>query len=187
MPIVGARLVCDALHSFLTTSDSTRGSFNDALATYRTQESLTTAQLPDVVQWDNYVFLGSQTDTLTPYGGVIWESSERETENNSREVPHRLSVFLMCVDRDFDGDEADLVKRTLDYDAVMRSMFLRATTAGAYGYTLNNGGTSGNAVGRILRAEIVEAESLFLSELNTANTLMRWGVEVVAIEDYPGA
>ena len=187
MPIVGARLVTDALYGFLTTSDSVRASFNDHLATYRSQESLSIDELPDVVRWDNYVFLGSQTDTLSPYGGVIWESSSRETSNNSREVPHSLSILLMCVDRDVPGDEATLVQRSLDYAAVMRSMFLRATTPGAYGYTLNNGGTTGNARGRILRAEIVESESLFLSELNTANTLLRWGVEVVVIEDYPGA
>lgn len=186
MPVIGARLAVDAVHSFLTTSADPVQSFNDLLSVYRTQESLTAAQFPDVVTFGKYVYLGSQQAASGPYLAIEWESSEPETENNSRLVPHRMALYLLLQDRDVSGDEETMFRRALDYDAVLRAMFLRSTYAAGIGYTLNNGGSGLTTEGRILRATIDGASLQIDTELNTANALMRWALSVTVIEDYPG-
>jgi hypothetical protein len=182
--IVGARLVTDALYDFITTSSGVKKSLNNVIEVYRSARSYTT-EMPDVATFGQYVYLGSQVQTKTPYLAVVWDGSDEETANNSREIPHRLSLYLLLVEGDVTGDEETLVQRALDYDACIRSMFLRSTSPGAFGYTLNNGGTA--APGRILRAEITGSEMLDDMDLNTANIVLRWTLRVVAIEDYPGA
>jgi hypothetical protein len=187
MSVIGARRVTDAVDSFLKTSDGTRASLNDAIATYRTQEGLSSAQLPDVATFGTYVYLGAAVQGASPYCVVEWESSGQETSNNSREVPHQLSLYLLLLHKDLGQPSWEqMVQRALDYDAIVRAMFLRATTPGAYGYTLNNGGTSGLTRGRILRAGIVDASIIVDPELNQDNLLMRWSLSVTVIEDYPG-
>tara|TARA_R100000329_G_scaffold131061_1_gene110266 strand:+ start:159 stop:725 length:567 start_codon:yes stop_codon:yes gene_type:complete len=188
MSIVGARRVVGAVDDFIKTSDGTRTSINDALGTYRSQEGLSTAQLPDIATFGSFVYLGAAFSGLSPYMVVEWESSSGETSNNSREVPHSLSLYLLLLHKDLGQPSWEvMVGRALDYDAVVRTMFLRATTPGAYGYTLNNGGTSGPTRGRILRAEITNSTIVVDPEMNQDNLLMRWSLSVTAIEDYPGA
>jgi len=189
MSIVGARRVVDAVTDFLTRSDSARKSLNDSLAVYRSQEGLSSSQLPDVATIGSYVYLGMTFSGSSPYVTVEWEGSEAETDNNSREIPHQLSLYLLLLDKDMGSPTWEtMVQRALDYDAVVRSMLLRATTPGAYGYTLNNGGPSASPTrGRILRATITDSAIIVDEELNQDNILMRWGLSVTALEDYPGA
>jgi hypothetical protein len=189
MPVVGARAVVDAADSFLKRSGGNFLSFNDELAayrSYRSQRGLTSTQLPDIATFGLYAYLGSAVQGPSPYMVVEWDGSDPETENMSHKVPHRLSIYLLLVDHDMDQPTwENLVGRALEYDAVMRTMFLRSTVPGTYGYTLNNGG-SGDASGRISRATIETCEIAVDPELNSLNVLMRWGLTVVAIEDWPG-
>jgi len=185
MTVIGPRLIVDAVHSFLTTTVGvTTLSLNDEVKAYRTQESLGTAQLPDVVTFQKYVYLGSQLTTQTPYLAIVWEGSDGETANNSRELPHRLSMYLLITDGNIAGNEEYMAGRLLDYVAVVQGMFLRATVAGSKGYTLNNG--TGTTVGRILRATIDDVEFGTDDDLNDANVVIRFGLSVTSIEDYPG-
>jgi len=186
MPVVGARAVVDAADSFLKRSGGNLLSFNDELAAYRSQRGLTSTQLPDIATFGLYAYLGSAVQGPSPYMVVEWDGSDPETENMSHKVPHRLSIYLLLVDHDMDQPTwENLVGRALEYDAVMRTMFLRSTVPGTYGYTLNNGGT-GDASGRISRATIETCEIAVDPELNSLNVLMRWGLTVVAIEVWPG-
>lgn len=183
--IIGGKILVNALDSFLQTSSGATKSLNDVVKAYRTQTGLTSAELPDVATFGKFAYLGSQVVGATPYVASVWTGSEEETANNSRIVPHRLSIFMLLVEGDVGGNEETLVERALDYSACMRSMLLRATTPGAYGRTLNNGGT-GDAQGRIHRADIVSSETLDDLGINAANVVIRWDLRVEVIEDYPG-
>lgn len=187
MTVVGSRRVTDAVDLFLKTSDGVRTSLNDALAVYRSQEGLTTAELPDIQTFGRYVYLGAAFNGVSPYLVVEWERSEQETAPDSHEIPHQLSMYLLLIHKDMGSTGWETaVSRALDYDAVIRAMFLRRGTPGANGGTLNNGGTSGPTKGRILRATITEAEMISDNELNQDNILMRYGLSVTVIEDWPG-
>ena len=183
--IIGGKILVNALDSFLQTSSGVKTSLNDVIDVYRSQLSLTT-ELPDVATFGKFAYLGSQVVGATPYVASVWNGSEEETANNSRIIPHRLAIYMLLVDGDVAGNEETLVERALDYDACVRSMFLRASSAGAFGRTLNNGGT-GDAQGRIHRADIVSSETLEDVEINAANIVIRWDLRVEVIEDYPGA
>lgn len=184
MTIITPRLVVDTVHSFLTTNSGAKSSLNTEIDLYRAQESLTNVQMPDVVTFGKYVYLGSLNASASPYMAIEWDGSDAETENNSREVPHHLSLYLLLLDKDIAGDEEYVAARILDYVGVVQTMFLRGTYAGAKGYTLNNG--TGSLAGRILRATIDEALPGTDDELNVANVLIRFGLTVVTIGDYPG-
>jgi len=184
MPVVGPRLALDALHSFLTTSSGTTLSLNDELALYRTQESLDTTQVPDVVTFTKGVTLGSQTTSKSPVVSTAWIGSSGETTNNSRILQNRFWLDLLLIDKDVAGDEATLMLRILDYVSVMLTMFMRGSVAGAKGYTLNNG--TGNSVSRINRASIDDVIYGEDGDLNDANTVIRFSITIETIEDYPG-
>ena len=184
MTVVGPRLVLDAVYAFLATGSGNRYSLNTEIDLYRAQESLTNVQMPDVVAFQKYAYLGSESPSATPIVGLEWDSSEGEALNNDRELTHRLSMYLLLLDRDVAGDEVYLAARVLDYVAVVQAMFLRGTYAGARGYTLNNG--TGSSTARIMRATVDDVQRGYDDELNAANVLIRFGLTVVSIEDYPG-
>jgi len=184
MPVIGPRLVLDAIYSFLTTSSGVHLSLNDELANYRTAEGLGDIDLPNVVAYNQGYYLGSQEPQQSPTMSIVWESTDGETLNNSRILPHHFTLYLLILDRNVPGDEQYLMLRVLDYVAVVMDMFLRGTSAGARGYTLNNG--TGTTAGRINRATIDRVDIGSDDDLNDANVVLAFGLTVESIEDYPG-
>jgi len=184
MPVIGPRLVLDAIHSFLTTNTGEKRSLNVEIESYVIQEGMSASELPTIVAFNKGCYLGSQEPQQSPTMSIVWDSTDGETLNNSRILPHHFTLYLMILDGNLAGNEQAVQLRALDYVAVVMDMFLRGTSAGAKGYTLNNG--TGTSVGRINRATIDRVDVGVDDDFNDANLVLAFGLTVESIEDYPG-
>lgn len=184
MPVVGAYGVVEAVYEFLTATGVGYTDLAGELNAYRIAQSIETTVLPDPQTIERPLYRGSQAPAAGVYVAVEWEGSAREAGNNSRKIQHRIVVGLVVPDAAIAGDEAAVMTAALRYEAVLRSMFLRNTPAGASGFTLNNGGT-GAALGRIIRCEVDRTDVLYDSELSGPNALLVMRLFADAREDYP--
>jgi len=189
MAICGGIGVVEAVREFL--EDGTHGgatspadTFNDFLATYRTDHSLTTDDLPNVAQYEKIWARGSQA-TKFPYCAIVWDGSTGEAVDdgiNQRQYVHRPELVLVVTQEKIKGDEQKVVEAAVRYHDCFRAFFARRLPKGEQGWTLNNGG-SGAAQSRILRCE-VEAQDNQTDGLTPPNAYVLVRLMVRAQEDY---
>lgn len=171
----------EAIREFLTTSSGAVLSYNDELAAYNTARSLT---LPDVVAFDAPRILGSDGNEIGVRCGVEWMSAGPEEGANSRVRTHSLMLAFWVPAALFDGDADAAFDAALHYCNVAQGMWARASVPGAYGSTLNNGGTV--ATRRVLKSEITSMEMGVEAMSNEYNYMPAMTVTVRLIGTFPG-
>lgn len=126
----------------------------DALAVYRSERSLTEAELPDVAQFTLDPFSAQSTPLLY----VLPDSGGGELTDNQQDFAHNLTVGVEVLDADVGGDwQAAMLATAMLRDVVFRMLVRRSPGRGP---SLNAGGT--NAPGAVTKAY---ATGYTLSEL----------------------
>jgi len=179
----GAQAAVEAVREFLEDGTASDNTLNQELAALRTDQSITTAELPDVAQFERFYPREFQSRQF-PHVSVIYESDGGEVEGrNSRMVDYAITLRLTVLDADVAGAEVEMGQAMCRYRDAITKLFFRRT--GGQGWTLNNGGT-GDANGRVILAKIDSNTLTFDAELmaNTANMLLRTSLTIRLEEDY---
>lgn len=179
----GAQAAVEAVREFLEDGASGANTLNQELAALRTDQSITTAELPDVAQYEAFYPRDLQSREF-PHVSIVYLSDGGEVEGrNSRMVDYSIELRLTALDADVAGSEVQMGQAMCRYRDALTKLFFRRT--GGQGWTLNNGGT-GDANGRVILAKIDSNALTFDAELmaNTANMLLRTSLTVRLEEDY---
>src|SRR3989338_2598757 len=174
-----AEAALEALYQFLT--DATYG-FNAVLATRRTAEGWTAAQLPDVGTFARWFYRGSQQTGAAPYLAIVPESSTPDGDPNSRMTEVRLRILIVVLDAMIAGSEAEVVQAAWRYADTLAEPMYRRLPKGKQGWTLSDGGTA--ATGRIVSATVEAQELLVDPDLTAPNAAISTRIAVTLAEDY---
>jgi hypothetical protein len=180
MAYYGAEAAVEAMDEFLQAA--TYG-LNAQLGTMRSDLSLTTAELPDVSQFEKYYPKGMQARQF-PHLCVVYLSDTAEQEPNSRMINLSLETQLTVLDLNVSGTEAEVGLAMCRYRDALTKIYLRRTPVGKQGWTLSNGGTV--ATGRVIRCTIETHMLAFDPEIqaSTPNMMLRTSYLVKMQEDY---
>tara|TARA_R110000751_G_scaffold181082_2_gene287379 strand:+ start:221 stop:778 length:558 start_codon:yes stop_codon:yes gene_type:complete len=184
MSYYGGNDVTTTVLEFLENGTAPAISYNSELTLYRSDKSIASDDLPLVQNFHGPRILGSQSTIQGVTIGVEWLSSGEETLNNSRMILHRVALGIYVPISAFDGNADSGFESAVHYVTVMRGMFMRAALTGAYGSTLNNGGTT---MPRRVNRAIIVGDTMGIDEgSNEYNYLPLIDLEVEVIGDYPG-
>lgn len=180
MAYYGAEAAVEAMDEFLT--DGSLG-LNAQLATMRTEKGLSTADLPDVSQFEKFYPKGTQARQF-PHLCVIYNSDTAEQQANSRMINVSLECRITVLDLNINGSEADVGLAMCRYRDALTKIFLRRLPRGKQGWTLSDGGTV--APGRVVRCTIETNDLAFDPEIqaSTPNMMLRTTFLVRMQEDY---
>jgi hypothetical protein len=180
MAYYGAEAAVEAMSEFLTNDAY---GLNPQLATMRSEKGLTTAQLPDISQFEKYYPKGMQSRQF-PHMAIIYQSDTAEQQANSRMINVSIETRLTVLDLNINGSEADVGLAMCRYRDALTKIFLRRVPMGRQGWTLSNGGTA--ATGRVIRCTIETNDLAFDPEIqaSTPNMMLRTDYLVRLQEDY---
>tara|TARA_R110002074_G_scaffold58823_4_gene143724 strand:- start:995 stop:1537 length:543 start_codon:yes stop_codon:yes gene_type:complete len=180
MAYYGAEAAVEALHEFLT--EGTYG-YNAQLATMRSDLSVGTADLPDVLAFEKYYPKDLQARQF-PHMSIVYLSDTAEQEANSRMINLSAELRLTVLDMNVGGSEAAVGLAMCRYRDALTKIFLRRLPMGKQGWTLSNGGTA--ATGRVIRCTIESNMLAFDPEIqaSTPNMMLRTSLLVRLQEDY---
>jgi len=124
--------------------------FNDLLATYRTEKSLDAGDLPDIALWT----LDPYSAAKFPLGYIVPEGGSGEIDLNQHNFEHRVTWGFEVPDSKVDGSYLGGMLACASYVDVLLRMLVRRGSAdnSGSGHTLNLGGTS--APGAIVNVRI---------------------------------
>jgi hypothetical protein len=179
----GSQAAVEAVREFLEDGTASANTMNQELAALRTDQSITTAELPDVAAYERFYPREFQSREY-PHISIVYESDGGEVEGrNSRMVDYKIELRLTVLDHQVAGAEVEMGQAMCRYRDALTKLFFRRV--GGEGWTLNNGG-SGDASGRVILAKIDSNVLTFDPELmaNTANMLLRTSLTVRLEEDY---
>lgn len=179
----GSQAAVEAVREFLEDGTAAANTLNQELAALRADQSITTAELPDVAQFESFYPRDFQSRQF-PHVSIVYHSDSGEVEGrNSRMVDYSIECRLTVLDADIAGSEVQVGQAMCRYRDAITKLFFRRV--GGEGWTLNNGGT-GDAKGRVILAKIDSNVLTFDPELmaNTANMLLRTDLTVRLEEDY---
>jgi hypothetical protein len=176
----GAEAAVEAMNEFLTSSDF---GLNNQLSTMRSEKGLSTAELPDINQFEKFYPKGMQARQF-PHVCVVYNSDTAEQEANSRMINVSLETRITVLDLNINGSEAEVGLAMCRYRDALTKIFLRRTPMGRQGWTLSNGGTA--ATGRVIRCTIESNDLAFDPEIqaSTPNMMLRTVYLVRLQEDY---
>lgn len=152
-----------------------------ALGSIRTDESLTTALLPDpgeIVDWRQRRERGQSfpsVEILPMQGGA-------DEEANQRIYPIRLSVTATIPSNVVQGSQEDLIAAGWLYLDALYQTLQRRTPRGEQGNTLANGG-AGAGLGRIIRCTI-DSTRLLIDDEQIQRVYAAAELTVTVAEDY---
>ena len=183
MPFYGAEAGVEAVREFLEVGAVGSNTYNQELAVLRADKGITTAELPDVAQYETFYPREFQSRQY-PHLSIVYLSDTGELERNSRMTDLLIELRLTVLDLSVAGSEVQMGQAMCRYRDALTKLFFRRIR-GRLGWTLNNGGT-GDAQGRIILSKIDANTLTFDPELqaNTANMLLRTALTVRIQEDY---
>ena len=165
----------DAIYAVL--NDGTTGINAQTLATMRTDLGITTAELPDVAQIEQWYHRAGQA-TLFPYMSITIDSTTGEMEANSRFYRVSFDLALVVLDANVAGNEVQAMVAAWRYGDAIKTIFnRRASPAGGQGWTL------GNASG-IVRATVTSQLPGADTDVAAPNVALLTSVEVITSELY---
>ena len=179
----GSQAAVEAVREFLEDGATGINTLNNELADLRSNQSISTAELPDVAQFESFYPRDFQSRQF-PHISIVYHSDGGEIDGrNSRMVDYSIECRLTVLDADIAGAEVQVGQAMCRYRDAITKLFFRRV--GGEGWTLNNGGT-GDAQGRVILAKIDSNVLTFDPELmaNTANMLLRTDLTVRLEEDY---
>jgi len=184
MSYYGGNDVLATLLEFLQNDTAPAVSYNSEITLYRTDKGIASDALPLVQDFHSPFILGSQSTVAGVNVGAQWVGNGPETLNNSRMVIHQIAIGIFVPASALDGSaNAGLIAAT-HYVTVMCGMFMRAGLVGAFGSTLNNGGTVMPT--KVNRAMVTGATMGMEDGSNEYNYLPLIELDVEVIGDYPG-
>ena len=165
----------DAVHSFIT--DGTYGLNAETLPALRTALSLSTAQLPNVAIFEKWYHRSSQA-TEFPYMSIVVDSSTGETDGtNARMYQVSLSLALVVLDANIDGDEPDVVQALWRYGDAIKTLAQRRVPMSRQGWTLS-------ASPGIIRSAVTDQTPGADPTISAPNVVLITGLSVVTAEAF---
>lgn len=180
----GSQAAVEAVREFLEDGNATANTLNQELAALRADQSITTAELPDIAQFEAFYPRDLQSREF-PHMSIVYLQDGGEVEGrNSRMVDYSIDLRLTVLDANIAGSEVQVGQAMCRYRDAITKLFFRRV--GGEGWTLNNGGT-GDAKGRVILAKIDSNVLTFdaaLMESNSANMLLKTDLTIRIEEDY---